>query len=546
MRVMHEGSSRVLLCALSLFVALSTPTWDDGGECGCRWTASRQAVARAHTVEVVVGAAASAWGRMRLRGGGEISDSDASVRASCRESSSGEELQHETYHYTEVEQLRGVGRDGLGRESSASEAERQSENSRAGEPIAEQRRVVARESCVGEGDGARSAREGVKGMHATAPDEEIALCMKLDAIAQDRRGEGSKQRRVTARQRRIQQTGSLARKPMGSRRERQGATASAKAAADMQLLSVCIQLLNDTASSPLNADMSSCDGRKWYKTKEGAAFLDKQRSLNEFASRNTANRLFAQEWGCLPDELRQARKAARVLRGRLFAHLAEFDSDSTHDDDDDDGGQEDRSMRTGTAASGDTVDAKAGASEAANATKVEVYVRDVLERMRVNLDQQVKLSPFHCDAPTRALSQPDTALVTRDACQRGSVSGGGGGKDSRGASGAGGRREGALELHAALRKGIRELEAHGDADSQVLLERWVEQLEQRRASAEWESEGGVEDAEALAAAGSEDDSTASALRLVCGRAGRHPEPPSQRVSEAQTGFSPRGAAHRPL
>ena len=439
---------------------------------------------------------------MRLRGGGEMSDSDASVRASCRGSSSGEELQHETYHYTEVEQLRGAGRAGLGRESSASEAERQSEDSRAGEPIAEHHRVVARESGVGEGDGARPARAGVEGMRAAAPDEEIELCMKLDAIAQDRRGEGSKQRRVTARQRRIQQTGSLARKPMGSRRERQGATASAKAAADMQLLSVCIQLLNDTASSPLNADMSSCDGRKWYKTKEGAAFLDKQRRLNEFASRNTANRLFAQEWGCLPDELRQARKAARVLRSRHFAHLAEFDSDSTHDDD---GEQGDRSMRTDTTASSDVGDAKTGANEAANATKVEVYVRDVLERMRVNLDQQVKLSPFHCDTPTRALSQPGTALVTRDACQRGSVSGGGGGKDWRGAIGAGGRREGALEGHIALRNGIRQLEAHGDADSQYLLERWVDQLEQRRASAEWESEGDAEDTEALAAAGSEDD-----------------------------------------
>ena len=169
--------------------------------------------------------------------------------------------------------------------------------------------------------------------YQNAPDEETAFCMMFDDYMQDRRGAMSKMKHMNSRSRRIQETGSLVKKPFGSRRQQQGATAAAMHAADAELMAICYHLLKDTVSNPFNADKSAVYGRKWYNTTEGREYLEQKRKLDEFASKNKLNELFAKEWGCLPEELRQAENMTRELQRHYFSHLkaSSYLSESTPD-----------------------------------------------------------------------------------------------------------------------------------------------------------------------------------------------------------------------
>ena len=132
----------------------------------------------------------------------------------------------------------------------------------------------------------------------------------------DRRGQGSKLKHANSRARRILQTGTLRKKPLGSRRQQQGATAAACREADGELLSLGHHLLKDTVSDLENADMAPVLGRKWYNTSEGREFLASKRRLEEFSKQSKRNERFAREYGCLPDELQIINKFAREIQRR--------------------------------------------------------------------------------------------------------------------------------------------------------------------------------------------------------------------------------------
>ena len=424
---------------------------------------------------------------LAMRGGGRVPLSgedlgwggavDASGRgdvaaARWQGSSSSQELEREVYHFAEAKQMRAVHLDGLGGLGSgwggASEAhEPSSEDARSGtaamprEPQKLRKGGLQRDTGVHTGDGANSLR---RGKYADAPDEEIAFCMQLDSVARERRGEGSKQRHARARQQRIHETGSLKKKPLGSRRDRQGVTVSATRTADVELMSVCVELLKETASSPLSGDLASIYGRKWYKTPAGIAYLEKQRRLEEFASLNQGNRLFAHEWGCLPEELRRARCIARELRAAHFPELPPV-SDSTND----------------SSQEGEGV-AEAGFATAAGAEPSAMlhasFVPRVLSDMAAGLEHQMKGSRARESAARQAearsalMSQPDPArrLSISDTAQ---LESGGAVEAEKGQ-----RVQREIQKHVALRDAIHELEQHQDDDPEDLLRLWLRRVEE--------------------------------------------------------------------
>jgi hypothetical protein len=171
-----------------------------------------------------------------------------------------------------------------------------------------------------------SVRRPLKAKYRDVSDERVAFCMMLDDLTRERRSAVSKRRHMNSRSRRLAETGSLNKKPLGSRRRQQGATAAAADAADGEVEAICYHLLKDTKSSADNADLSPVFGRKWYKTDEGLKYLEDKRKLDEFASANKFNEIFALQWGCLPEELQQVTKAARTYLRRECKDYAVSDT----------------------------------------------------------------------------------------------------------------------------------------------------------------------------------------------------------------------------
>ena len=422
--------------------------------------------------------------RLEMRGGGRdslsVEDSGWGVWAGASDradvagarrqgSSSSQEVEREVYHFAEAKQMRAVHSDGEGGlgsgwGSAAEAREPSSEDARSGQAAQPREVKKLRKGGLQQRDAGFHAGGGpdpVRGKHADAPDEEIAFCMQLDEMARERRGEGSKQRHATARQRRIHETGSLHKKPLGSRRDRQGATVSATRTADLELMSVCVELLKDTASSPLSDDLSSVYGRKWYKTAAGIAHLEKQRRLDEFASRNEANLLFARRWGCVPEDFRRSRSIAREVRAAHFPELPPV-SESTNDS---------------------SQDVK-GVAEAEHAPEPAAvlhssFVPKVLSEIAADFEQHMKYGPARESAERQAeahsapMSQLEPALGPSLSHTAQPTESGDAVEAEQGR-----RVNRRIQENVALRDAIRELERHQDDDPEDLLRLWLSRVEE--------------------------------------------------------------------
>ena len=183
-------------------------------------------------------------------------------------------------------------------------------------------------------DPVQEAEDGKLGSaHLSQSDAAKNASATQGRLGRDRRGQGSKLKHANSRARRIQQTGTLRKKPLGSRRQQQGATAAACREADDELLSLGDHLLKDTVSDLQNADMAPVLGRKWYNTSEGREFLASKRRLEEFSKQSKRNERFAREYGCLPDELKMINKLAREIQRKHLTgpHASEPWRDATPD-----------------------------------------------------------------------------------------------------------------------------------------------------------------------------------------------------------------------